>query len=229
MLDPTARTDSRPSLTTPKTPAGGTAFLPLLICLLAALFSPAPGMLHAQQPAANANIQKMAADVSKSINGLTNFGVFDDIRFSFKGGTITLTGYASRPTLKSDAERAVKKIEGITAVDNKIEVLPLSPNDDGIRVRTYNAIYTAPGLSKYNANAGVIRPSITSAAGGITNDPPIGFHAIHIIVKNGHVILRGSVLSKQDSDLAKIRANGVSGVFSVDNQLTIEGAAPVAK
>jgi osmotically-inducible protein OsmY len=220
MIDPATRTGIRPSPITT-----GATLLPILICLLAAtFFPPVSGILRAQQPAPGPEIQKLAAEVSKSINSLTTYGVFDDIGFSFKGGTITLTGYASRPTLKSDAERTVKRIAGITAVDNKIEVLPLSPNDDAIRVRTYNAIYTAPGLQKYNANRGVIRPSISTAAGGITNDPPIGFHAIHIIVKNGHVTLRGSVLSKQDSDLAKIRANGVPGVFSVENQLTIEGA-----
>jgi hyperosmotically inducible protein len=205
-------------------PARKTVRLLLLGCLFAtSLLSPLPVALQAQQPAASEDIQKLAAAVSKSLNSLTNYGVFDDIRFSFKGSTITLTGYASRPSLKSDAGNTVKKVPGITAVDNQIEVLPLSPNDDGIRVRVYNAIYTTASLRKYNANRGALRPSLASAAGGITNDPPIGYHAIHIIVKNGNVILRGAVLNQADSDLAKIRANGVPGVFSVDNQLTIEG------
>ncbi len=61
-------------------------------------------------------------------------------------------------------------------------------------------------------------------AGGITNDPPLGFHAIHIIVKNGNVILRGAVLNPTDSNLAEIRANTVSGVFSVTNELGVQGS-----
>jgi hyperosmotically inducible protein len=219
------------NLTTAAVPARKNARLSILSCLFAAsLLSPVVSVpLQAQQPAASEDIQKLAAAVSKSINSLTTYGVFDDIRFSFKGSTITLTGYASRPLLKSDAGNAVKKVSGITAVDNQIEVLPLSPNDDGIRVRVYNAIYTFAALRKYNGNQGALRPSLASAAGGITNDPPIGFHAIHIIVKNGHVTLFGSVLNQGDSDLAKIRANGVPGVFSVDNQLAIEGKPAAGK
>ncbi len=216
--------------TTAAVPARKTVRLSILGCLFAtSLLSPLPVPLQAQQPAASEDVQKLAAAVSKSINSLTTYGVFDDIRFSFQGSTVTLTGYASRPTLKSDAERAVKKVPGITAVNNKIEVLPLSSNDDGIRVRVYNAIYTFAALRKYNGNQGALRPSLASAAGGITNDPPIGYHAIHIIVKNGNVILRGAVLNQADSDLAKIRANGVPGVFSVDNQLTIEGKPAAGK
>ena len=206
------------------------ARLSISICLFAALLlSPLSANLHAQQPAANGDVQKLAGDVSKAINSLDTYGVFDDIRFSFKGSTITLIGYASRPTLKSQAEKAVKKIAGITAVNNQIEVLPLSPSDDSIRVGVYDAIYTTAALRKYNGNQGALRGSVATAAGGITVDPPIGFHAIHIIVKNGRVILRGTVLNKSDSDLVKIRTDGVSGVFGVENQLTLEGGNATSK
>ncbi len=201
----------------------------VLSSLLAiSLLTPVAGSLFAQQ-AVSPETAQLASDVSKKINSLTTYSVFDDIRFSFSGGKITLTGYASRPTLKDDAGRAVKSVKGITSVDNQIEVLPYSPNDDSIRARVYNAIYTEASLRKYNANQGVVRGSVATAAGGITADPPIGFHAIHIIVKNGNVTLRGSVLNKQDSDLAKIRANGVPGVFNVDDQLVVEGSAPENK
>jgi osmotically-inducible protein OsmY len=66
-------------------------------------------------------------------------------------------------------------------------------------------------------------PSVARAAGGITNDPPIGYHAIHIIVKNGNVTLTGVVDSDSDLAMAGMRANTVSGVFSVDNQLEVAG------
>jgi hyperosmotically inducible protein len=166
--------------------------------------------------------------VQKKLGGLTSFSVFDDINFTIKGKTIVLNGSASRPIVKSDAGNALKGISGVDSVDNQIEVLPLSSMDDRIRAGVYNAIYTTPALSKYNANAGRVGgrggPSVARMAGGITNDPPIGFHAIHIIVKNGNVTLKGAVLNSGDSSIAEIKANGVSGVFSVTNQIGIESS-----
>jgi hypothetical protein len=192
--------------------------------LAVTLFLPPATVLHAQQSANNAEIQQLAAQIAKNIRSLTNYAVFDDITFSFKDPhTVILKGYASRPTLKEDAARAAKSVSGITSVDNQIEVLPLSPSDDRIRALVYDSIYTDAALRKYNANQGVVRGSLATEAGGITADPPIGFHAIHIIVKNGNVILRGQVLNASDANLAKMRANQVSGVFSVDNQLGLEG------
>jgi hypothetical protein len=97
--------------------------------------------------------------------------------------------------------------------------------DDRIRAAVYNAVFTGP-LSKYNANAGRVGRggSVARMAGGITNDPPLGFHAIHIIVKNGNVILKGAVLNSGDSNIAQIKANSVPGVFSVSNELGIESS-----
>src|SRR5882757_7728539 len=202
-------------------------------CIVAAsLVSPLAGIAYAQNaPAtwADADTTRIVKDVQKKLGGLTTYGVFDDIHFAIKGKTLVLSGYASRPALKSDAGNAVKGISGVESVDNQIEVLPNSPNDDQIRRAVYNAIYTSPGLGKYNANAGRVRGSIATAAGGITVDPPIGFHAIHIIVKNGNVILRGAVLNATDANIAQIRANGVSGVFSVTNELGLERSTPSAK
>lgn len=176
---------------------------------------------------------RIVKDVQKKLGGLTNYSVFDWITFGVHGKTLVLKGYASRPTLKSDAERAVKGIEGIQKVENEIEVLPLSNFDDRIRAQVYNRIYTQPALRKYNANQGSIAQAMgpggrnsTMMAGGITNNPPIGYHAIHIIVKNGHVTLFGVVLNQSDASIAYIQANGTSGVFSVDNNLVVEGSKP---
>jgi len=179
-------------------------------------------------PQLGANIVKQVRD---KLTGLTDYGVFDSLRFAFKGKTIVLKGYASRPALKSDAERAVKGIEGVEGVENQIQVLPPSPNDDRIRVSLYRRIYSQPTLRKYtSASPGFGEgPSVARAAGGITQDPPMGYHAIHIIVDNGNVILSGVVDSKTDADVAAIQANSAPGVFSVDNDLQVAGNGKDAK
>jgi hyperosmotically inducible protein len=110
--------------------------------------------------------------------------------------TVTLMGEVTRPSLKSDAEAVIKQIEGVESIDNQIEVLPLSPNDDRIRLAEYRAIYRQARLSRYALQA----------------VPPI-----HIIVKNGNVRLEGVVATEADKNLAGMRAKGVSGVFSVNN------------
>jgi len=126
--------------------------------------------------------------------------VFDYIAYKVDGYNVTLMGQVVRPALKSDAENAVKRIEGVEKVDNQIEVLPPSQMDDGLRIRLFHAIYGDAALEKYAL--GVQKP-------------------IRIIVKNGHVTLEGVVDSEGDKNLAGIRANGVPGSFSVDNHLQV--------
>jgi hyperosmotically inducible protein len=131
---------------------------------------------------------------------LPYFGVFDNIAFKVDGSNVTLLGQVVRPSLKSDAENAVKHIEGVDKVDNQIEVLPPSAADDRIRIRLFRSIYQYPSLQKYAL--GVQKP-------------------IRIIVKNGHVSLEGVVDSDADKNLAGMRANGVPGTFSVTNNLQV--------
>jgi len=200
------------------------------ILLLAAPLSSAT----AQTPAptwSQDDTTRIITEVQKKLRNLTNYGVFDWLTFGIHGKTLVLNGYASRPILKDDAERAVKGIPGIEAVENNIEVLPPSPNDDRIRASVYNRIYTSSTLRKYNANAGSTNrgPSVARMAGGITADPPFGFHAIHIIVNGGHVKLYGAVLNESDSAIANMQANSAPGAFSVDNNLDIEGSKPSGK
>ena len=169
-------------------------------------------------------ILRIAKEVRKQIVTLPQYGVFDNIHFAIKGtDTVVLRGKASRPTLKSSAENVVKKIEGVTNVDNQIQVLPVSNNDDRIRAAVYASIYSYAPLQKYTSNRGGLTGgrSVARAAGGITNDPPIGYHAIHIIVENGNVTLTGVVDNDSDMAIAEMRANIVSGVFSVDNDLQV--------
>jgi hyperosmotically inducible protein len=128
------------------------------------------------------------------------YGVFDNLSFQINDGKILLLGQVTRPTLKSDAENVVKKLEGVSSVENKIEVLPLSPFDDRIRLGVLRALYGDPSISRY----------------GLGPQP-----AIRIIVENGKVTLEGVVSHEMDRNIAGIRANGVFGVFSVKNNLHI--------
>jgi hyperosmotically inducible protein len=132
---------------------------------------------------------------------LPYFSVFDNLAFKVDGDRVTLMGQVTRPSLKSDAEAVVKRIEGVNTVANQIEVLPPSPNDDRIRWAAYRAIYGDPMLQRYSYG----------------NQQPI-----HIIVKNGHLTLEGMVSTEAEKNVANIRANGVSGVFSVTNNLRVE-------
>lgn len=176
----------------------------------------------AQKTQTPQSVLRMAREVEKQILSLTEYGVFDSITFQIKDYTVTLRGFASRPILKDSAERVVKKIEGVTSVVNEIKVLPLSPNDDVIRARTYVAIYYHPILSRYNPGRGTpLWFSPARVAGGITNDPPIGWHPIHIIVSNGNVTLDGVVDNAADQQVAGMQANSVPGVFSVENHIQV--------
>ena len=108
-------------------------------------------------------------------------------------------------------------------MENQIEVLPLSPNDDQIRLRAYVAIYGHPALSRFNPNRGTpLFMSRLSALTGITNNPPIGNHPVHIIVKNGNITLEGFLPGMGDRTIAELQANGVTGAFSVVNNIEVE-------
>jgi hyperosmotically inducible periplasmic protein len=218
-------------LTRPTLPLLLTAALLFNVTTRAAIAQAAPAPTWSQE-----DTLRIVQEVQKKLAGLPTFGVFDWITFGVQGKTIVLKGYASRPTLKSDAENAVKRIKGVENVINQIEVLPNSPNDDRIRAAVYNRIYTQPTLAKYNANQGSLARalgpggrSVALMAGGITNDPPIGFHAIHLIVKNGNVALYGVVNNEMDKTIAGMQANAAPGAFSVDNDLIVQGAASKPK
>ena len=198
-----------------------------VIASIAGLVLLAPSVLaqeEAETPDAKQQATlKLAQEVRKQIVTQPRYGVFDYIHFAIQGDTVILRGKASRPILKSSIENSVKRIEGVNNLKNEIEVLPLSPNDDRLRAAVYRSIYGYPPLQRYTSNrggpTGVL--SVARAAGGITNDPPLGFHAIHIIVENGRVTLTGVVDSDMDLALAEMRANSVPGVFSVDNDLQV--------
>src|SRR5437588_13074397 len=144
--------------------------------------------------------ERLAKQVRHQLAMLPWYSVFDNLAFRIDRDKVTLLGQVTRPVLKSDAEAAVKSIEGVASVKNEIEVLPLSAMDDQLRRAVYRAIYSGPGLQRYGLGA---------------------IPSIHIIVKNGNVTLEGIVDSEMDRNLANLRANQVPNVFSVKNDLVV--------
>ena len=145
----------------------------------------------------------LSQEVRHQLVLLPFYSVFDNLQYQVKGSEVTLQGQVLSDRTKIDAEKRVKRIEGVTKVTNNIELLPASPNDDRIRRAEYRAIFSAEPLQKYSF--GTVQP-------------------LHIVVKNGHVTLEGTVLNEGDKNLAGIRAKGVPGVFSVTNNLRIENS-----
>jgi osmotically-inducible protein OsmY len=114
----------------------------------------------------------LAREVRHELVMLPYYSVFDWLEFQTQSdGTVVLSGQVTRPTLKSDAENVVKRIEGVTNVVNRIEVLPLSPNDDRIRRAVYRSLF--------NSNSPLFRYGLGAVP------------SIHIIVRNGNVTLKG--------------------------------------
>jgi hyperosmotically inducible periplasmic protein len=181
----------------------------ILFFTLTSVTALARSVTHSQQrqPNRQANTQDrvrsyLVKEIRHELITLPYYGVFDWLQFDVQAdGSVTLQGQVSRPTLKSDAENVVKDIEGVTKVNNQIEVLPLSPNDDRIR----RAIY----LTLFNFDSPIYRYGMGAVP------------SIHIIVKNGNVTLKGIVDNEADRNLANVRVNGIPGVFSVKNELTL--------
>jgi BON domain-containing protein len=146
-------------------------------------------------------LSRLAEHVRHALVMLPYNGVFDNLTFSIENpNKVVLSGQVVRPVTKLDAERAVRKIEGVEQVENRIEVLPLSPFDNTIRRATYRAIFSEPGMEKYAFRA--VSP-------------------IRIIVKNGNITLDGFVGNQMDRTIAGMAANSVPGAFSVTNNLQV--------
>src|SRR5215472_9704381 len=163
-------------------------------------------------PQSSSGNQKMQDRVTREVRHelvmIPQLSIFDNLAYKVDGSTVTLLGQVRNPVIKDSAEKAVKGIEGVERVDNQIEVLPLSSNDDRIRRQVARALFSDSRLFPYSLGA----------------LPPI-----HIIVKGGHVTLEGVVNDQGDKNVAGIRANTVPGVFSVTNNLQVENSAQSKK
>ena len=173
--------------------------------------------------------EETVRSVRKMLERLPYYGVFDFIVFRVDRGAVYLAGYSFEGRLKMDAETATKRASGVHEVANKIEVLPASLNDDRIRWETFYRIYTDDFLSRYapGGEFGVLQDLRDERH--FPGMQPVGPYAIHIIVKNGRTMLLGIVDSTADRHIAEVRAREVTGVFEVENSLTVarqERSAP---
>jgi len=187
-------------------------FWPGILALFLALAAPS---LPAQKESAKKSTKSeenipfsLSREIHHQILMLPFYSVFDAIAFTLDGNKVTLTGQVVRPTLKEQAEAAVKSIEVVSTVVNQIEVLPVSSTDDDLRRAVYRALYEDPTLARYAAQA---------------------VPSIHIVVKNGNVSLEGSVISASDKDLAALRAGSVANVLSVKNNLVVQAKGSAAE
>jgi hypothetical protein len=173
--------------------------------------------LHAQ----SATDQRRIESVRDSLERLPNYSVFDVIAFRVDRATVVLTGFVYSPNLRRDAEQAAKWAYGIDTVDNRLEELSASVNDERIRQATYARIYTDDFLSRY-APGGPLRAQAEAA------EPErfagmrfLGTYPIHIVVNGGRTTLIGAVGNDSDRQLAEVRAREVTGVFRVENELLV--------
>ncbi|MEQ1908592.1 MAG: BON domain-containing protein [Vicinamibacterales bacterium] len=154
------------------------------------------------QPAPRKDLQ-LFNDVAKSVNRYDRFTIFDDVSAEVKDGVVTLTGKVTMPYKRDDIMKRVTRVDGVTAVISKMDVLPVSTWDDQLRYRIARAIYGNANFWNYGASA---NPSI------------------HIIVEHGRVTLTGVVQSEVDRMLARSLVRQ-DGVLSVTNKLETEAEA----
>ena len=204
----------------------GIAGIALLCTVLAG--STAPVSARSKAPRSTVD------EIRHELLQLPYYGVFDFLSFRYERGTVDLMGYAYRPTLKSDAARAVKRVAGVDVVNDQIEELPVSLNDDHLRWQTYYAIYRDPFLSRYAPGGGMLWGHRHPFAHGMLlpfgpsrfpGTEPAGDYPIHIIVTGGRITLLGVVDNESDKTVAGLRARGVPGSFGVENELMVDHPA----
>jgi len=196
-----------------------------IVCAALVLLNPSARVML------QADTRQSIEDIRKELLQLPYYSVFDFLAFSYDRGTVVVGGYAYALGLKKDAERAIKRASGVDTVVNKIEELPPNPIDDQIRWATYYKIYRDPFLSRYAPGGGLLwghRHAFGgpfSPYGGVfPGMEPAGDYPIHIIVRNGRVMLLGVVDSESDKTVAGLRAREVPRTFDVANQLVVEGS-----
>src|SRR4029079_18728283 len=175
---------------------GRSCLMQSLVITLCILLSP-----FAQGQQKDSRTLRIEEDVQQQLFSLPYYTIFDFLAFRVEpAGTIRLLGQVVRPTLKDDAERRVKKVEGVETVINEIEVLPTSSTDDAIRLAVARNVCRSDALDRY----------------GLGSQP-----SIRIIVKNGRVALEGVVDNESDKSIAGLKAREINGVFEVKNNLTV--------
>ena len=153
--------------------------------------------LSAPAFAADRKDLQVARDVSKQVLTYPQFSIFDAVHMQVDNGIVTLLGKVTMPYKKNDIEKRVAKVDGVTRIVDKVDVLPVSTWDDELRYRIARAIYGNANFWHYAASA----------------NPPI-----HVVVDHGRVTLTGVVQSEVDKMLARSLVTQ-NGVMSVTNKL----------
>jgi len=197
-----------------------------IVCAVAVLLNASPRVVGL------ADAKSSVEEIRKELLQLPYYGVFDFLAFSYDHGTVTVGGFAYALGLKHDAERAIKRASGVDTVVNNIDELPPNQTDDQIRWATYYKIYRDPFLSRYAPGGGLLwghrhayGGPFSPYGGAFPGMEPAGDYPIHIIVKNGRVVLFGVVDNESDKTVAGLRAREAPGTFDVENQLVVEGGA----
>jgi hyperosmotically inducible protein len=171
----------------------------LVVLLVFSVYAVLPTYGAAGQASKSGDLEE---SIIKALWNLPRYNVFDNLAFKIEDGNIvTLVGQVIFPILKKEAGDRVAKIPGVAKVVNSLEVLPLSENDDSVRIRAYRALFGTADLYRYAMGA---NPSI------------------HIIVKGGHITLEGVVSTKNDAEVALLAVRGILGSFSAKSNLKIE-------
>ncbi len=182
-------------------PGGVVAAWAVAVQLALASICLTPGDSYAQQDVLTIR-KRLGREVRHELLLLPHYSVFDDIKYEIEGlDTVVLSGQVVRPSLKNEAESVIRSLDGVRKVVDKIEILPFSATDGKIRTAVYHAIYSMSGLNKYAFQA---------------------FQPIHILVKDGGVILVGAVADEGDRDMAGAAAKEVPGVLDLTNRLSIQ-------
>lgn len=177
-------------------------FIRYFLILAIAIFGVSAVDVSAQRYADDKQVSSRTLEqkIFKQLIKLPYYGVFDNIKYEVNGDTVVLSGKVAVARNRKDAENVVEDIAGVRQVVNNIEVLPPSSFDNSIRRRVLRT-FADRGLYRY-----------------LWEPNP----SVRIIVDHGHIELEGYVATRGDSNLMNILANGVSGVFSVRNNLVVE-------
>ena len=141
----------------------------------------------------------LAREVADRIRHYDLYSVYDNIDGSVHNGVVRLAGAVTEPKKATDILERIAKVRGVQAIDNHVEVLPVSQSDDRLRVRIATAIYSDPAFENYSRV-----------------DPPI-----RVIVNNGHVTLVGVVRAELERFKAESLTRMIPGVLAFENKVQV--------
>ena len=143
-------------------------------------------------------------EIQKQVNRYPYFTIFDNVEAAIEDdGVVILSGSVTMPFKKKELVKRVARVDGVTHVEDAIDVLPVSRWDNQLRYRVARAIYGQSAFQHYSPL-----------------HPPV-----HIVVDGGHVTLEGVVNNELEKALARSLASQQFGAFSITNELkTIDEA-----